>query len=138
MNHIPAKAARLMRVSSFGDIFAGNAVNNRLLPGVIDEATFAALADHLDGPGSISLDLDSMTVRFGDRQASVGLDPVWRMKIMRGWDDIDLTEHHRDAIHAFADARRAKGWTWPATQGRWNRRNGRDGTGPLEPQGVKR
>jgi 3-isopropylmalate/(R)-2-methylmalate dehydratase small subunit len=57
-----------------------------------------------------------MTVRFGDRQAPLSLDPVWRTKIMRGWDDIDLTASHRPALDAFAQARREMGWTWPASE----------------------
>jgi 3-isopropylmalate/(R)-2-methylmalate dehydratase small subunit len=105
---------RAVLAPSFGDIFAGNAVNNGLLPGVIDEATFAALAGHLAEPRPLSIDLETMTIRFGDRQAPLSLDPVWRTKIMRGWDDIDLTASHRPALDAYAAARRAVGWTWPA------------------------
>lgn len=107
---------RAILAPSFGDIFAGNAVNNGLLPGVIDEVSHAALAGYLADPGSISVDLDTMTVRFGDRTTPFALDPVWRTKIMRGWDDIDLTASHRPALQAFADARRAMGWTWPAME----------------------
>ena len=107
---------RAVLAPSFGDIFAGNAVNNGLLPGVIDEATFATLTGYLAEPHPVSIDLDSMTLRFGDRQASLSLDPVWRTKITRGWDDIDLTASHRPALRAFAEARRKMGWTWPATQ----------------------
>jgi 3-isopropylmalate/(R)-2-methylmalate dehydratase small subunit len=107
---------RAVLAPSFGDIFAGNAVNNGLLPGVIDEPTFAALAGHLAEPRPLSIDLETMTVRFGDRQAPLSLDPVWRTKIMRGWDDIDLTASHRPALDAYAAARRAMGWTWPAQE----------------------
>ena len=28
------------------------------------------------------------------------VDPVWRMKLLNGWDDIDLTLNQADAIHA--------------------------------------
>jgi 3-isopropylmalate/(R)-2-methylmalate dehydratase small subunit len=107
---------RAVLAPSFGDIFAGNAVNNGLLPGVIDEVTFTALAGYLGEPGLVSVDLDAMTVGFGDRQAPFALDPVWRTKIMRGWDDIDLTASHRPALEAFAETRRAMGWTWPASE----------------------
>jgi len=107
---------RAVLAPSFGDIFAGNAVNNGLLPGVIDETTFAALTGHLAGPRPLAIDLETMTLRFSDRQAPIALDAVWRTKIMRGWDDIDLTASHRPALEAFAKTRRAMGWTWPATE----------------------
>jgi 3-isopropylmalate/(R)-2-methylmalate dehydratase small subunit len=107
---------RVVLAPSFGDIFAGNAVNNGLLPGVIGEETLAALAAWLTEPRALALDLETMTVRFGDRQAPLSLDPVWRTKIMRGWDDIDLTVSHRPAIAAFAETRRGMGWTWPASE----------------------
>jgi 3-isopropylmalate/(R)-2-methylmalate dehydratase small subunit len=107
---------RAVLAPSFGDIFAGNAVNNGLLPGVIDPATHAALTGYLAAPRPLSIDIETMTVRFGDRQAPLSLDPVWRTKIMRGWDDIDLTVSHRPAIAAFAETRRGMGWTWPASE----------------------
>jgi 3-isopropylmalate/(R)-2-methylmalate dehydratase small subunit len=107
---------RAVLAPSFGDIFAGNAVGNGLLPGVIDEATVAVLADYLAAPGPIAVDLDAMTVRFGDRQSSFALDPVWRTKIMNGWDDIDLTASYRPQLDSFAAARRGMGWTWPAPE----------------------
>ena len=101
---------------SFGDIFAGNAVNNGLLPAVIREETLAALTGYLAEPRPLSIDLETMTFLFGDRQAPLALDPVWRTKVMRGWDDIDLTASHRPAVAAFAAARRIMGWTWPASE----------------------
>ena len=107
---------RAVLAPGFGDIFAGNAVNNGLLPGVIDEATFAALSGYLAEPRPISVDIETMTLRFGDRQAPMALDPVWRTKIMNGWDDIDLTGSHRPQLDTFAAARRGLGWTWPEAE----------------------
>ncbi len=107
---------RAVLAPSFGDIFAGNAVNNGLLPAVIEEETRAALTVYLAAPRPLSIDLETMILRFGDRQAPLSLDPVWRTKIMRGWDDIDLTASHRPALDTFAQARRGMGWTWPATE----------------------
>jgi 3-isopropylmalate/(R)-2-methylmalate dehydratase small subunit len=108
---------RAVLAPGFGDIFAANAVNNGLLPGVIDEATFAALSAYLAEPGPVAVDLETMTLRFGQNRAGVALDPVWRLKILNGWDDIDLTRRHRDALADFAARRRVDTpWATPATQ----------------------
>lgn len=108
---------RAVLAPSFGDIFAGNAVNNGLLPGLIDVDTYAALISHLSKPAPVAVDLETMTVAFGDRSAPVALDPVPRRKIINGWDDIDLTAQHTDEIAAFANSRRGRSpWAWPAMQ----------------------
>jgi 3-isopropylmalate/(R)-2-methylmalate dehydratase small subunit len=107
---------RAVLAPSFGDIFASNAVNNGLLPGRIDVETLGALTGYLAGPArAVSVDLDDMTLRFNSHVAPIALDPVWRTKLMNGWDDIDLTATHADAIANFARARRrAVPWSWPA------------------------
>ena len=107
---------RAVLAPSFGDIFAGNAVNNGLLPGRIDGDTFAALSEYLAGAfRPVSVDLEAARLRFGAREAAFALDPVWRTKLLNGWDDIDLTAQHREALAAFAARRRAATpWAWPA------------------------
>jgi 3-isopropylmalate/(R)-2-methylmalate dehydratase small subunit len=43
------------------------------------------------------------------------LDPVWRLKLINGWDDIDLTRSHATEIADFAQSRRAmQPWLWPS------------------------
>jgi 3-isopropylmalate/(R)-2-methylmalate dehydratase small subunit len=80
---------------SFGDIFAANAVNNGLLPAPVPADVLAGLQ------GEITVDLDAMDIRHAGGAVPFELDPVWRTKLMNGWDDIDLTVQHRDAIRAF-------------------------------------
>ena len=107
---------RAVLAPSFGDIFAGNAVNNGLLPGRLDEAGHAALTAALaDGPAPAVIDLEAGEARIGEAVAAFELDPVWRTKLANGWDDIDLTARHADAIEAFARSRkRLAPWAWPA------------------------
>ena len=103
---------RAVIAPSFGDIFAANAVNNGLLPACIDEAKIEALIDELSGnTASASVDLESGEVLIGRDRLAFALDVVWREKLIKGWDDIDLTEHHRPAIAAYR-ARRAKAEPW--------------------------
>lgn len=102
---------RAVIAPSFGDIFAGNAVGNGLL------AARAEIADLLDAlPGPAAIDLQAQTIRLGERTVPFEIDPVWKLKLLNGWDDIDLTARHRDEIATFARARRAAApWVWGAT-----------------------
>ena len=102
---------------SFGDIFASNAVNNGLLPARLDEDMCNALERAL-GPGTseIHLDLETQTLSCAGIEAIFSLDPSWRMKLINGWDDIDLTRQHQAEIATFRKARQeAHAWAWPAT-----------------------
>lgn len=98
---------RVVIAPSFGDIFASNAVNNGVLPAQVADTDLDALQ------GEVSVDLDALTLLSGDATVPFVLDPVWRMKLMNGWDDIDLTAQHSAAITDFATTRPA--WSWPNT-----------------------
>ncbi len=87
---------------SFGDIFASNAVNNGLLPAVVDEADGEALlAELMAGTVTAAVDLEKLEIRAGGVAVAFSVDPVWRTKLLNGWDDIDLTRSHEAAIAAF-------------------------------------
>jgi 3-isopropylmalate/(R)-2-methylmalate dehydratase small subunit len=88
---------------SFGDIFAANAVNNGLLPARVGEAEAEELIAALEhGVGEVSVDLEAQTIRAGNHVVAFAVDPVWRMKLLNGWDDLDLTLSYRAEIEAFA------------------------------------
>ncbi|MCB1407911.1 MAG: 3-isopropylmalate dehydratase small subunit [Rhodobacteraceae bacterium] len=108
---------RAVIAPGFGDIFASNAVNNGLLPARVDAADCAALLDRLGG-GALpaSVDVQAGTVTIAGTTLGFALDESWRVKLINGWDDIDLTRQHADAIARFRQARcRNAPWTWPAT-----------------------
>ena len=92
---------RVVVSSSFGDIFAGNAVNNGLLPAQVSEETAAQLLKLLQHPAEMDVDLSTCRLRLGDLEVPFTIDPVRREKLMNGWDDIDLTRSHTEAISAF-------------------------------------
>lgn len=103
---------RAVVAPSFGDIFSSNSVNNGLLPARVSEADSEALL--AAAPGQAVVDLDAKVVRMGGLVVPFELDPVWRLKLINGWDDIDLTRSHAEEITAFAQARRAeRPWVWP-------------------------
>jgi 3-isopropylmalate/(R)-2-methylmalate dehydratase small subunit len=103
---------RAVVAPSFGDIFAGNAVNNGLLPARVSEADADSLL--AASPAPVRIDLERGTIALGERQFGFDLDPVWRLKLINGWDDIDLTRAHAAEIADYAKARRAvRPWLWP-------------------------
>jgi 3-isopropylmalate/(R)-2-methylmalate dehydratase small subunit len=111
---------RAVIAPSFGDIFAGNAVNNGLLPARVTEdeaeAMLAALAVE---PRELEIDLAEGTILGRACLMRFALDPVWRQKLIMGWDDIDLTRAQAPAIAAFAARdREARPWAVPAARDR--------------------
>jgi 3-isopropylmalate/(R)-2-methylmalate dehydratase small subunit len=94
---------RCVIAPSFGDIFAGNAVQNGLLTAsVTDEeaAEIMAALEEMPG-GSVTVDLERQTVVCGNRVYAFAVDPVRRMRLLNAWDDIALTESYSDRIAAF-------------------------------------
>ncbi|WP_447043102.1 3-isopropylmalate dehydratase small subunit [Vreelandella sp. H-I2] len=107
---------RCVVAPSFGDIFASNAVNNGLLPAVVEEDDAERLLAALDdSPAAIYVNLEQQIIRVAEVEVSFMISPVWRTKLLNGWDDIDMTRQHADTITAFA-ARYAEQFPWVAAQ----------------------
>jgi 3-isopropylmalate/(R)-2-methylmalate dehydratase small subunit len=106
---------RCIFAPSFGDIFASNAVNNGLVPAKVSEADAEALLGALGGGArELTVDLEQQTITVGKLALLFEIDSVWRMKLLNGWDDIDLTLSQAGRIAAFADADRSKRpWATP-------------------------
>lgn len=102
---------RAVVAPSFGDIFAGNAVNNGLCPARLDERDIQQLL--AVGAEQMTVDLEAQVVRAGQLALHFELDPAWARKLINGWDDIDLTLQEGGAITRYRSARLSKGWTWP-------------------------
>lgn len=94
---------RCVIAPSFGDIFASNAVNNGLLPATLPERDIERLLEHLGTtPGRLRVDLEACRIQAGELDLSFTISPTWRTKLLNGWDDIDMTRQHEDAITRFA------------------------------------
>ena len=54
------------------------------------------------------------TIAAGNRVVYFSIDPVWKIQLLNGWDDIDLTLAEKVHIDRFraADAK-ARPWTTP-------------------------
>ena len=95
---------RCVIAPSFGDIFASNAVNNGVLPATVGEEDCERLFRYFDHPiRPLTVDLEALKIRT--KQFSIGFDirPGWKLRLLNGWDDIDLTRQQRGTIHAFRD-----------------------------------
>ncbi len=108
---------RVVVAPGFGDIFASNAVNNGLLPARVSDEVMAAVVGAENSVGTpASVDLDDLLLTIDGRHYDFQLDPVWRTKLIKGWDDIDLTKAEGDRIAAFRDTRNsAAPWVWPSS-----------------------
>jgi 3-isopropylmalate/(R)-2-methylmalate dehydratase small subunit len=101
---------RCVIAPSFGDIFAGNAVQNGLLTAAVSDADASALMGMLtDRPHQpLTVDLESQTIAGGERSFGFAIDPVRRTRLLNGWDDIALTASYREEIAAFKTGDRAR------------------------------
>lgn len=107
---------RCVIASSFGDIFSGNAIQNGLLLAMVtdDEAAEITAALQQTPALPVTVDLERQTIVCGNRTYNFTIDPVRRMRLLNGWDDIALTGSYRDRIAAFkADDRARRPWAIP-------------------------
>jgi len=109
---------RCVIASSFGDIFAQNAVKNGLLTAVATEAEIAELAAAISAAPAqtIDVDLERQTISSGTWNCTFMIDPVSRNQLLNGWDDVDLTDSYREQITAFrAKDKAVRPWVTPKT-----------------------
>ena len=96
---------RCIIAPSHGDIFAANAVNNGLLPAQVDEADSEAILTAL-APGGVQVqvDLSACTITVAGRTCAFRVDPVARLRLLNGWDEIDMTRRHTEDIARWSAA----------------------------------
>ena len=109
---------RCIIAPSFGDIFASNAVKNGLLPATVTPEDVEALLARLGEADSVvAVDLEALSITSGDFRCGFTIDPVRRLQLLNGWDDLDLTRRHTREIAAFRTARLgAEPWVMPVTE----------------------
>ncbi|MEM8855057.1 MAG: 3-isopropylmalate dehydratase small subunit [Pseudomonadota bacterium] len=89
--------------SSFGEIFAANAVRNGLVPAAVEAASLAKLAEAVkaDPTHHVTVDLEALEVRAANLAVPFHLDKTRRTMLLNGWDDADVTAQYREAIDTF-------------------------------------
>jgi 3-isopropylmalate/(R)-2-methylmalate dehydratase small subunit len=110
---------RCVIAPSFGDIFTGNAAQNGLLAAIISDQEAAEVMESLAQMRElpITVDLDQQTILCGNRTYKFRIDPVRRMRLLNGWDDLALTENYRNRISAFkVEDKIKRPWAAPREQ----------------------
>jgi 3-isopropylmalate/(R)-2-methylmalate dehydratase small subunit len=110
---------RCVIAPSFGDIFAGNAVQNGLLTAAVTDEEAAEIMETLVQTPElpVTVDLDQQSILCGNRTYKFRIDPIRRMRLLNGWDDLALTENYRERISAFkADDKIKRPWAVPREQ----------------------
>ena len=93
---------RVVAATSFGDIFAGNSVNNGLVAAIVTPEDIEKLLSAVEQTGKAEVDLEELTIRSGNYVVPFTIDPARRTRLINGWDDLDLTLQHAKEIEAFA------------------------------------
>ncbi|MFZ6644823.1 3-isopropylmalate dehydratase small subunit [Undibacterium sp. TJN25] len=90
--------------SSFGEIFYSNAMNNRLLLVILEEADVQRILADVSSPetNQVTVDVESMTVRSHSVQAAFTMSGRHRHMFLEGLDIIGATLAHKEEIQAFA------------------------------------
>ena len=98
---------RAVIAPSFADIFRNNCCKIGLLPVELPGESVRALMDAvLDDPSTrIRVDLEALTVSAPSVQESFAFDDFRRWCLLEGYDDIDLSLRHTDAIAAYETSR---------------------------------
>lgn len=93
--------------SRFADIFRGNSLKGGLLTVILAQAEIEKLwsAIESDPTISITVDLESKTVRYKNERISFDLDDYTRWRLMEGLDDIGLTMQNLGDVEKFEEKR---------------------------------
>jgi 3-isopropylmalate/(R)-2-methylmalate dehydratase small subunit len=100
---------RCVIAPSHGDIFASNAVNNGLLPARLNESAVEIVLELL-APGGVEIevDLEAQIISLGTGTFEFQIDPVWRVRLLNGWDDLNMTLRFSDRINVWQTADRQR------------------------------
>jgi 3-isopropylmalate dehydratase small subunit len=87
---------------SFGEIFYNNCFKNGLLPIRLDEARVKTLAAKASAGAVFKVDLAARRISGEGVDIAFALEDRLRLRLLEGWDDIDLILNHQsEAIAAF-------------------------------------
>lgn len=87
--------------TSFADIFNNNALKNGLLPIVVDQQHWLALAAIAASGGDVSVDLLSQEVRWEGGKVGFAIDPFARTCLLNGTDELGYILGYETKIAAY-------------------------------------
>lgn len=109
---------RVVVSSFFADIFKGNALNNGLLPVLVDDDFLQELLQRIqDNPATkITVDLPGQTLGVADTTIRTGfdIDPYKKECLINGYDDLDYISSRRSRIEAFEKSKFSNGLSMPS------------------------
>jgi 3-isopropylmalate/(R)-2-methylmalate dehydratase small subunit len=97
-------------------------VKNGLLPAQVSEADAETLLGLLADGGNLTVDLEALSITVAGtstaehqgQRFTFMIDPVRRLQLLNGWDDIDLTWRHTAEIADYrANRATSQPWTFP-------------------------
>lgn len=100
---------RCVIAESYGEIFAANCLRNGVLAITLDRDVIEQLAAY---EMALDVDLESQTIRAGDRCIPFVIAPGHRERLLKGWDDIDLILENEGAEIAAFEARQRLTQSW--------------------------
>jgi 3-isopropylmalate/(R)-2-methylmalate dehydratase small subunit len=105
---------RVVVATSFGDIFAQNSVNNGLVAAIVTPEDIEKLLSAVEQTGKAEVDLEEQTIKSGNYVVNFTIDAARKMRLLNGWDDLDLTKQYTGQIDAFAAKdKAARPWAVP-------------------------
>jgi 3-isopropylmalate/(R)-2-methylmalate dehydratase small subunit len=105
---------RCVVATSFGDIFAGNSVNNGLVCAIVTPEDVEKLLSAVEQTGRAEVDLEAQTIKSGNYVVPFTIDPARKTRLINGWDELDLTAQYTKQIEAFSTKdRAARPWAVP-------------------------
>ena len=111
---------RCVVAPSFGGIFEGNAIKNGLLPAVVSQRELSVIDTWLATAQrpEIAVDLEQAEIVAGPHRIAFAIEPVRRLRLLNGWEDLDLTDRHKAEIAAFRAKRFTTApWVVPTPEG---------------------
>lgn len=89
--------------SYFADIFKGNALNNGILPIVVDEDILQIIFSEIENNPNLefSIDVENQVLEFNEYSIYFELDPYKKICLINGYDDMDYLLSQLDKIKAF-------------------------------------
>ncbi|WP_313579572.1 3-isopropylmalate dehydratase small subunit [Chishuiella sp.] len=89
--------------SYFADIFKGNALNNGILPIVVEDEVLNTIFQNIDENPEIELevDLENQTLKIKDIQLTFDVDSYKKICLLNGYDDIDFLISQKDKIEQY-------------------------------------
>lgn len=107
---------RCVIAPSFGDIFSSNATKNGVLTATVSPADAEAMLQQLTAmpAAEFTINLPEQTIRCGNHVWLFVIDPVRKMQLINGWDDIDMTRQYQPQIRDFHKSRKKDApWATP-------------------------